>query len=65
MNLGENGIGMRILRLARSADGPHFPHSQAIPDRVHNTLYAGDITEDRQQDIDPEVLADPHLQEYA
>jgi hypothetical protein len=38
MNLNENRIGMRILRLARSLAVSHFPHSQAIPDRVHNSL---------------------------
>jgi hypothetical protein len=38
MNLGENRIGKRILRLARSPAVPRFPHSQAIPDRVHNSL---------------------------
>jgi uncharacterized protein (DUF305 family) len=38
MNLGENRIGMRIRRLAWSPAVPRFPHSQAIPDRVHNTL---------------------------
>ena len=27
--------------------------------------YPRDIAQDRQQDIDPEVFADPHLQEYA
>ena len=38
MNLGENRIGMRIRRLAWSPAVPRFPHSQAIPDRVHNSL---------------------------
>jgi hypothetical protein len=38
MNLGENRIGMRILQLARSPAVPRFPHSQAVPDRVHNSL---------------------------
>ena len=38
MNLNENRIGIRILRLARSLAVPRFPHSQAIPDRVHNSL---------------------------
>jgi hypothetical protein len=27
--------------------------------------YAGNIAQDRQQDIDPEVLADPYLQKHA
>jgi hypothetical protein len=31
------------------------------PHCVDNT---GDIAEDRQQDVDPELLADPYLQEY-
>jgi hypothetical protein len=26
--------------------------------------YARDIAEDRQEDVDPKVLADPHLQEH-
>jgi hypothetical protein len=26
--------------------------------------YAGDVAEDRQKDVDPELLADPHLQEH-
>jgi hypothetical protein len=38
MNLGENRIGMRIHRLAWCPAVPRFPHSQAIPDRVHNSL---------------------------
>jgi hypothetical protein len=38
MNLGENRMGTRILRLTRSPAIPRFPHSQAIPDRVHNSL---------------------------
>ena len=38
MNLGEKRIGMRILRFARSLAVPRFPHSQAVPDRVHNSL---------------------------
>ena len=26
--------------------------------------YAGDVSEDCQQDVDPELLSDPHLQEH-
>ena len=37
MNLGQNRIGMSILRLARSPTVPRFPHSQAVTDRVHNS----------------------------
>ena len=48
MNLGENRIGKRILRLARSPAVPRFPHSQAIPDRVHNSLYAQGAGDDRE-----------------
>jgi hypothetical protein len=33
-------------------------------DNPHRMNYARDITEDRQKDIDPEVLANPHLQEH-
>lgn len=38
MNLGGIRIPMRILRLARCSAVSRFPHSQAIPDRVHNNL---------------------------
>jgi len=38
MILEQNRIGMGIIQLARFPAIPRFPHSQAIPDRVHNSL---------------------------
>jgi len=38
MNLGENGIVMRIPRLAWFLRDLRFPHSYAVSNRVHNTL---------------------------
>ena len=35
-----------------------------LSDHPHRMDYAGDVAEDRQQDIDPEVLGNPHLQEH-
>jgi hypothetical protein len=33
-------------------------------DDPHGMDYAGDIAEEGKQDVYPELLADPHLQEY-
>jgi hypothetical protein len=38
MNLAENRIRMRIPGLARFTVGVPFPHVQAIPEQVHNSL---------------------------
>ena len=38
MNLGENRMGMRLLGLTRFPAISRFPHSLAIPHRVHNSL---------------------------
>ena len=38
MNLGEHRIGMQFLQVVRSPAVPRFPHSQAVSDRVHNSL---------------------------
>jgi hypothetical protein len=38
MNLGKNRIEMRIPRLARTPSASLFPHSQATPEQVHNSL---------------------------
>ena len=34
-------------------------------DDPHRMDYARNVAEDRQKDIDPEVLTDPHLQEHS
>ena len=36
-----------------------------LGDNPYRMDYARDIAKDCQQDIDPEVLADPHLQEHS
>jgi hypothetical protein len=38
---------------------------RSVPsDDPHGMDYAGNVAEDRQQDIDPEVLGKPYLQEH-
>src|SRR5215203_3576948 len=40
------------------------PLRSVFGDDPHRVDYAGHVAQDRQHDVDPEVLADPHLQEH-
>ncbi len=48
----------------RQAPGGEFRAKLVLRDDPHGVDYAGDVAEDGQQDVDPEVFPDPHLQEH-
>ena len=55
---------MQTCNLESDAIFGATPVKLILRDDPHSVDYAGDVAEDRQQDVDPKLLADAHLQEY-